>query len=163
MGVLANGQIIPDAPALYRPPTQQVSGSLIEAAASKTLASNAAAAEAAQKLGAGQKGAGRRRRRRSHKVKKGGAQTMNASIPNLPTANSIPGVSHVQNHLDAVDHLNDIKAGAMFDSTLNAAPVNVGGRRKRSRKAKNGRRHNRTHRRGNSKSTHRHRRSRRAV
>lgn len=161
MGVLANGQIIPDAPALYKPPAQQINGSALEAAAQKTLASQAAAAEAAQKLGAGQKGAGRRRR--SRKVKRGGAQTLNASIPNLPTANSIPGVSHEQNHLDAVNNLNDAKAAAMFDSTLNAAPVNVGGRRKRSRKAKNGRRHNRTHRRGNRKSTHRNRRSRRAV
>jgi len=158
MGVLANGQIIPDAPAMYKPPAQQINGSTLEAAAQKTLASQAAAAEAAQKLGAGQKGAGRRRR-----VKRGGAQTLNASIPNLPTAGSIPGVSHEQNHLDAVNNLNQIKAGAMFDSTLNAAPVNVGGRRKRSRKAKNGRRHNRTHRRGNRKSTHRNRRSRRAV
>lgn len=162
MGVLANGQKIPDAPPLYNPPTQQINGSALEAAAQKTLASQAASAEAAQKLGAGQKGAGRRNRK-SKKVKRGGAQTMNASIPNLPTANSIPGVSHEQNHLDAVNNLNQLKADGMFDSTLNAQPVNVGGRRKRSRKAKNGRRHNRTHRRRDHKSTRRHRRSRRAV
>lgn len=158
MGVLANGQIIPDAPAMYKPPAQNTPGSIIEAAATKTLATQAAAAEAAQKLGAGQKGAGKRRR-----VKRGGAQTLNASIPNLPTANSIPGVSVAKNHLGGVDNLNQIRAGAMYDSLWKSQPMTVGGRRKRSRKAKNGRRHNRTHRRGNRKSTHRNRRSRRAV
>jgi pyruvate/2-oxoglutarate dehydrogenase complex dihydrolipoamide acyltransferase (E2) component len=162
MGVQANGQIIPDAPALYKPPAQQINGSALEAAAQKTLASQAAAAEAAQKLGAGQKGAGRRKRK-SKKVKRGGAQTMNASPINIPTAGSIPGVDPMKNHLDAVNNLNQIKADGMFDKTLNAQPIAVGGRRKRSRKAKNGRRHNRTHRRRNHKSTRSHRRSRRAV
>ena len=153
---LPNGQIIHQPPALHTPPVQDIEGSALEAASKTTVESNAKLAEAVKSMGAGQKGASRRRKTR--KVKRGGAN-LNAHIPDLPEAGTIRGVSHAQNHLDAVNNLNQIKYDAVGDKDIHAQPIQLGGKgKKRSRKAKkHGRSRNRTHRGRNSKSTHRRR------
>ncbi len=148
--------------------TQNIEGGPIEAATAKTLASQARAAAAAKALGAGMKGSARRRYR-------GGAVNLNASIPVIPEANSIKGVSHVTNHLNAVNNLNQIRADKVYDNLINATPMKVGGFRFRdaeemypgsgthedtirSRKSKkHGRRSKRTHRRKRNKSSTRRR------
>lgn len=155
MTTLASGQIIPSAPPLHTPPVQDLQGSALEAASKNTIDSNAKLAETAKAMGAGQKGSSRRKR---------GGGVLDAHIPSIPEAGTIRGVSHTQNHLTNVDNLNSVRAGAMYDKLANSQPYTVGGRRtKRHRKAKNGRRNNRTHRRRNSKSTSRGGRSRRTV
>lgn len=156
MTTLPNGQIIHQPPGLYTPPVQDLEGSALEAASKTTLESNAKLAEAAKSLGAGQKGSSRRRRTR--KAKRGGAN-LNAKIPDLPEAGTIRGVSHSQNHLNAVNNLNQIKYDAIGDKDIHAQPIQLGGKgKKRSRKAKkHGRSRNRTHRGRHSKSTHRRR------
>jgi len=164
MTTLASGQIIPAAPALHTPPVQDLEGSALEAASKTTLDSNAKLAETAKAMGAGQKGSSRRKR----SLKRGGADSLNAHIPSVPEAGTIRGVSHAQNHLTNVNNLNQIRADSSGDKLMNAQPYDPtptkGGRRtKRHRKAKNGRRNNRTHRRGNRKSTSRGGRSRRSV
>jgi hypothetical protein len=157
MTTLPSGQILPRAPPLHTPAVQHLQGSPLEAASARTLESNARLAETAKSMGAGQKGARR----------KGGAVNMNAQIPSLPEAGTIPGVSHAQNHLRNIDNLNQLRADASGDKLMNAQPYDPhvkGGRRtKRHRKAKNGRSSNRTHRRGHRRSTHRGGRSRRSV
>uniref|UniRef100_A0A6C0ENJ0 Uncharacterized protein n=1 Tax=viral metagenome TaxID=1070528 RepID=A0A6C0ENJ0_9ZZZZ len=164
MTTLASGQIIPQAPALHTPPVQDLEGSALEAASKNTLASNAKLAETAKAMGAGQKGSSRRKKRTA---RRGGADSLNAHIPSIPEAGTIRGVSHAQNHLTNVNNINQIRADASGDKLMNAQPYDptpTGGRRtKRHRKAKNGRRNNRTHRRGNRKSTSRGGRSRRSV
>jgi hypothetical protein len=157
-----NGQMIASAgPTMYLPAAQNIEGGPLDAAANKTIASQAAQVEAAKALGAGQKGSSRRKRR-------GGAvPNLNASIPLIPTANSIPGVSVANTHLNAVNNLNQIRTDASYDSLINAQPRQVAGRRRKTvRKHKgrtNGRRSNRTHRRGNRKSSSRRRGSRRIL
>ena len=160
MTTLPSGQIIPVQPAMRLPPVQHLEGSALEAASQKTLASNAALAATAKSMGAGQKG-GRR-------VRKGGAQHLNATIPSLPEAGTIHGTSHAQNHLTNVNNLNQIIADKSGDSLINAQPYDPtptkGGRRtKRHRKAKNGRSNKRTHRRRNRKSSSHSRRSRSSL
>jgi hypothetical protein len=161
MTTLPSGQILPHAPTLYTPSVQHLQGSPLEAASARTIESNARLAETAKSMGAGQKGARRK--------KKGGAApiNMNAQIPSLPEAGTISGVSHAQNHLRNIDNLNQLRADASGDKLMNAQPYDPhmkGGRRtKRHRKAKNGRRSNRTHRRGHRRSTHRGGRSRRSI
>ncbi len=68
----------------------------------------------------------------------------NATIPSLPEAGTIPGVSHAGVHLAGVDNLNQIRASAVGDSLSNAAPYTprMGG--KRTRRKANGRRNKRT-------------------
>jgi hypothetical protein len=61
---------------------------------------------------------------------------MNAQIPSLPEGGTIPGVSHAQNHLKAVDNLNQIRASAAGDSLINAQPKQHGGSSKKKRKTK---------------------------
>ena len=161
MTTLASGQIIPQAPALHTPPVQDIQGSPLEAASKNTLDANAKLAETAKAMGAGQKGSGRRRMH-------GGADNLNAHIPSVPEAGTIRGVSHANVHVAGVNNLNQIRANAVGDKLMNVQPYDPtptkGGRRtKRHRKAKNGRRNNRTHRRGNRKSTSRGGRSRRSV
>lgn len=148
------GRLIASAPPkMYIPPTQNISGSAIDAASSKTLSDQSTAAQAAKTLGVGQKGARRRRR--------GGAVNLNAQVPILPEAGTIKGVSHETNHLNAVNTLNQLKADAVYDSAIKAAPVRLGGRK--TKRKHNGRRKRRTHRRKHSKSSHRRRRSSRRV
>lgn len=154
---LANGQIIPPETKMHIPPTQQVQGGILNAAADKTISANQHQAEVAAKMGAGQKG--------GRKVKRGGAESLNAPASNLPSAGSIPGVDPTMTHIRLTDHLNSIVAAAAGDKLHNAAPyypAKSGGKRTK-RKSKHGRRHHRTYRRGNRKSTTHRRRSRRNV
>ncbi len=173
-----NGQMtVESGPAPYTPAAQSIAGGPINAAAAKTMAAQAQQVAAAKALGAGQKGSARRRRRH-----RGGATNLNASIPFMPTANSIPGVSAANNHLNAVNNLNQIRADKVYDALQNAPPLKVGGFRlrdaeelypmsgthedtKRTRriKKKHGRRNHRTHRRRNRKSSTRSRRRHRSV
>ena len=183
-----SGQIIvTQGPAMYQDVAQKMEGGPLDAAANKTLASQAAQVEATKALGAGQKGSSRRKRKGSKKRKtkrrqRGGASSLNAVIPQIPTANSIPGVSNTQLHLNAVNNLNQIRTDSSYDSLINAQPRQIAGFRLRDAeelypgsgtqedtkggrktKKKNGRRHNRTHRRRNRKSSSRSRRVRRVL
>lgn len=163
--VAPNGQIIMGATPMYIPPHQNVEGGIQNAAANKTMVSQAKAAEIAKSLGAGQKGSSRRR---------GGA--VNAAPMNVPTANSIPGVSASQNHINGVNLLNQFKADRVYDGLITATPRQVAGFRMRDeskygakRKTikrvtkKHGRRSNRTHRRKHRKSSNNNRRGNRTV
>ena len=132
-------------------PAQEVEGGILNAASNKTIASNAHQAEVAAKMGAGQKGAGRRKK----KVKRGGAENLNAPSSLLPTAGSIAGVHPDDVSIKNINNYNDILAAATGDKLANAAPyfpAKTGGKRTK-RKAKYGRRNNRTHRRRNNKSS----------
>jgi hypothetical protein len=156
---LSNGQILPAQITLHTPPAQNAPGGPLNAAADVTIASRQHQIETAQKMGAGQKG-GRKR-----KLKRGGAQTLNAPSSLLPSAGSIPGVDPTNSHIKAVDTLNAIRAAATGDKLANAAPyypAKTGGKRTK-RRAKHGRRNHRTHRRGHNKSAGTRRRSRRTV
>ena len=155
--VTSNGQIIVNSgPPLHTGFTQQITGTPIDAAANKTLAAHAQQVATAKAMGAGQKGASRRRKRMR------GGVNLNASIPSVPEAGTIPGVSHAQNHLDAVNNLNQIRADKVYDGLHNATPRTVGGKRSRKVK-KNGRSHKRTHRRKHRKHATRHRRTRNVL
>jgi hypothetical protein len=165
--VSSNGQIIQQAPALYAPPVQDLQGSALEAASTKTIASNAALAATAKAMGAGQKGSSRKRSR-NHRVKKGGASTLQANAVNIPEAGTIRGVSAMKNHLMNVDNLNQIRADAAYDKLGNSQPYDPtpakGGRRtKRKHTQRHGRRDNRTNRRRYRKSFTHSRRSRRSL
>jgi hypothetical protein len=152
--VTSSGQIIVNSgPPLHTGFTQQITGTPIDAAASKTLAAHAQQVAAAKSLGAGQKGASRRRKRMR------GGVNLNASIPSVPEAGTIAGVSHAQNHLDAVNNLNQIRADKVYDGLHNATPRSVGGKRSRKVK-KNGRSNKRTNRRKHGKHATRNRRAR---
>jgi hypothetical protein len=171
-----NGQIIVNQPpTIETGPQQAMTGSPIDAAASKTLTANANQIAAAKSLGAGQKGSSRRRRR--HR----GGSNMTASIATVPEAGTMKGVSYANNHINAINNLNQLRASGAYDSLTSAPPMQIkGGFRlsdaetmypgsgthvytKRSRKTKkrNGGSNKRTHRRISRKSsTHRSRRRR---
>lgn len=151
MTTLPNGQIIPAAPPLFKPPVQDLQGSALEAASTKTIASQAQLVSATRSLGAGQKGA-------SRKMRKRGGASLNATIPSIPEAGTIRGVSHEMNHLNAVNNLNQIRADASGDSLINAQPIKLGGTKRHRKAKKHGRRSNRTHRRRSGKSSHSRRR-----
>jgi len=153
----ATGRLVATAgPKMYIPPTQNITGSAIDAASSKTLSDQETAATASRTLGVGQKGAGRRRRR-------GGAVNLNAQVPILPEAGTIRGVSHETNHLNAVNTLNQLKADSIYDSQINAPAFQVAGRKRKTRRKSNGGRNRRTYRRKYRKSSNRNRRTRRRV
>ena len=185
MGVLPytvgpTGQItFSQPPGVITPPSQNMTGSPIDAAASKTLSGQAMQVAAAKSLGAGQKGASRKRRRRKQR----GGQNLTASIPSMPTANSMPDASFAKNFIESANNLNAIRAAGAYDGLQNAPPMQVkptGGFRlsdaesmypgsgtqgytKRSRKTKkNGSRNKRTHRRISRKSSARRSRRRRS-
>lgn len=151
MSQLANGRIIPAEPAMIVGDKQVgVPGGIINAASSKTVDAINQHAAAAKALGAGQKGSSRRRR--SHKRRhRGGAQpNLNANVPNIPTAGTIPGVNPADNHIKAVNTLNSIRFAGVGDNLINAAPIQLKGgtkKRKSKSKRKHGRRSKRTHRR----------------
>jgi hypothetical protein len=158
MTTLPNGQYIPLPPPLHIPPHANITGSPIDAASTATINAQNTQAATAKALGVGQKGSSRRKRLRGGLTL---TQNLNVVPPNIPTANTYPGVTTIGNHIKAVDTLNQIRASGMFDTTSKMPPIQVAGT-KRKRKT-NGRRRYRTHRRRNSKSTHRRRRSRRSV
>lgn len=158
--VTGTGQIIvTQGPTPHTGFTQNITGTPIDAAANKTLAAHAQQVATAKAMGAGQKGSSRRR---SKKRRVGGSVNLNASIPTIPEGGTITGVSHVQNHLNAVNNLNQIRADKVYDGLHNATPRSVGGKRSRKVK-KNGRSHKRTHRRKHSKHATRHRRTRHVL
>ena len=183
----ANGQVILTSGApLHIPAAQNIQGGLIEAAGAKTIASQAAAADHYKNLGAGQKGAGRRRsrkhkgKRKSRKVRRGGAQSLNMVPLGLPTANSVPGVNADDVLKGSVDLKNQIAADKSYDHLRGATPIKLGGFRFRDAeelypgsgsqedtkgrsKVKHGRRSKRTHRRRHRKSSHRRSRKRSRV
>jgi len=167
--VTSNGPQLMQEPALYKPPVQDLQGSALEAASTKTIASNASLAATAKAMGAGQKGSSRKRSLKlKRKLKRGGATNMNAQAVNLPEAGTIKGVSAMQNHLTNVDNLNQVRFSAVYDkaSSLPAydpTPAKGGKRTKRKHTQKHGRRSNRTHRGRNRKSSSHSRRSRRSV
>jgi hypothetical protein len=180
----ANGQVILTSGApLHIPAAQNIQGGLIEAASAKTIASQAAAADHYKNLGGGQKGAGRRRsrkhkgKRKSRKVRRGGAQSLNMVPLGLPTANSVPGVNADDVLKGTVDLKNKIAADNSSDHLRGATPIKLGGFRFRDAeelypgsgsqedtkgrsKVKHGRRSKRTHRRRHRKSSHRRSRKR---
>lgn len=170
MTVLPNGQIIPDPPPLILPAGQKVIGSAIDTAANKTVNAIQQQAAASRSLGVGQKGSGRRKR--------GGATNMNARIPSIPEAGTIPGVSFAQNHLDGTDNLNQIRADKVGDALINSPPIQLGGRlvkrgdgfyvltsdtKRKPRTKKHGRRSHRNHRRKHNRTSRNRRRSRRNI
>jgi hypothetical protein len=183
----SNGQVILTSGApLHIPAAQNIQGGLIEAASAKTIASQAAAADHYKNLGAGQKGAGRRRsrkhkaKRKSRKVRRGGAQSLNMVPLGLPTANSVPGVNADDVLKGSVDLKNQIVADKSYDHLRGATPIKLGGFRfrdaeelypgsgsqedtKGQSKVKHGRRSKRTHRRRHRKSAHRRSRKRSRV
>ena len=111
----ANGQLIATSgPPLHTGFTQNISGSPVEAAASKTITSQQTAAAAAKSLGAGQKA----------------GANLNVRMPAIPEAGTIPGVSHSQNHINAINTLNQLRANGVYDSQINATPIQLGGRNK---------------------------------
>lgn len=133
------GLIATSGPTPYVPKAQNVEGGLINAATAKTVESHKQAAAAYKSLGAGQKG-GRRRKMR------GGSEPANVPPSILPTANSMPGVSHENTLKSLVDNHNQLKASAVYDKLGSAPPKLVGGRIKRTRKTKkHGRRSKRNH------------------
>lgn len=170
-----NGQIIVNSgPPLHTGFVQNIQGSPLEAAAAKTLAAQANQVAAAKALGAGQKGASRKRRRMR------GGVNLTANIPSIPEAGTIQGVSHAQNHMNAINHLNQIKADQVYDGLINATPMKMGGFRLRDAeglypgsgthedtkhhrrtKKKHGSRHKRVNRRVSRKSSSRRSRRRR--
>lgn len=153
----ADGKIMAtSAPVVSKGFTQNITGSPIDAAAAKTMASQAAQAQATKALGAGQKGSSRRRRRRH----RGGSE----AIPKIPEGGTIPGVSFAGNHVKAIDNLNQLRADKVYDGLINAPAAKVGGfTKKRRGKSKNGRRNLRTRRRYRNKHTSRVRRSRHVL
>jgi hypothetical protein len=183
----SNGQVILTSGApLVIPAAQNIQGGLIEAASAKSIASQAAAASHYQNMGAGQKGAGRRTRKhkgkrklKSRKVRRGGAQSLNMVPLGLPSAGSVPGVDADNVHLQAVDLKNQVSADKLYDHLRGATPIKLGGFRLRGaedlypgsgteedtkgRRKVNGRRGKRTHRRKRSKSAHRRSRKRRHI
>ena len=178
----ANGQVILTSGApLDIPQTQNVQGGLIEAASQKTIASQAASAANYKNLGGGQKGGRRTRKRKSKSKRKvrGGAQSLNMVPLGLPTANSVPGVNSDDVLKGSVDLKNQIIADKSYDHLRTATPIKMGGFRLRGaeelypgsgteedtkgRRKVNGRRSKRTHRRKRSKSTHRRSRKRRTL
>lgn len=155
----ADGKIMAtSAPVVSKGFTQNITGSPIDAAAAKTMASQSEQAQAVKALGAGQKGASRRRLRRY----RGGSE----GIPKIPEGGTIPRVSFAGNHVNAVDNLNQLRADKVYDGLANAPPVKVGGFTKKRRgksKKRHGRRNNRTRRGNRNKHTSRIRRSRHVL
>lgn len=151
----------------------KLEGSIAQVAAAKTAGDAAQAAATYKELGAGQKGSARTRKGRGRRLRGGAAQTVQPS--NLPSANSIPGISATGVSKGLTDLQAQLKASASYDKLANAQPMTVqGGRRggfllrgaeelypgsgtqedtkrKRKTKKKHGRRHSRTHRRKHSR------------
>ena len=127
-----------------------VPGGILNAASAKTVASINQHAAAAKALGAGQKGASRKRSHKRRRHRGGAEQNLNANIPNIPSAGSIPGVNPADNHIKAFNTLNSIRYAGSYDKLLNAQPIKLTGgtkKRKSKSKRKHGRRSKRTHRR----------------
>lgn len=164
--IVMNGNDVPKPQPIALP---KLEGSIAQVAAAKTAGDAAQAAATYKELGAGQKGSARTRKGRGRRLRGGAAQTVQPS--NLPSANSIPGISATGVSKGLTDLKAQIQASSSYDKLANAQPMTVGGRRrggfllrgaeelypgsgtqedtkrKRKTKKKHGRRHNRTHRR----------------
>jgi hypothetical protein len=159
--IVMNGNDVPKPQPIALP---KLSGSIAQVAAAKTAGDAAQAAATYQELGAGQKGSSRKRKGRGRRLRGGASQTVQPS--NLPSANSIPGISATGVGAGLTNLSPQLKASASYDKLANAQPMTVGGfllrgaeelypgsgtqedtKRKRKTKKKHGRRHNRTHRR----------------
>lgn len=169
---LPNGQqVVAQPPPLKFGFTQNIEGGVIDAAAKSTINAQQNQVAASKALGVGQKGSSRRRK---HK-KRGGAYV---SPLFMPTANSIKGVSALQNHINLTNTHNQIVADKSYDALQNAPPIQLGGfrlrgaedlypgsgtqpdtKRRRRTKKRNGRSHKRINRRRSLKSSHRRRRA----
>jgi hypothetical protein len=143
-------------PPLKTPAIQNVQGGILNAATAKSGASRQEAADAYKNLGGGQKG-GRRMR--------GGSGPGNVPASPLPTAGSIPGVSHATVMQKIINNHNDIVTAGAYDKLGSAPPIKLGGRRVKKRRStkKHGRRRNRTHRRRGKRTSHIRSRSRRSI
>ena len=151
-----NGQLTATTlPPQKTPAVQDVEGGILNAATAKSVASNAKTAEIYKSLGAGQKGGKRKYR--------GGAGNVPASP--LPTAGSIPGVSHQSVMQKIINNHNDIVTAGSYDKLANAPPIKLGGQRVKRRRStkKHGRRHNGTRRRRSRRNSRICRRSRRTI
>jgi hypothetical protein len=146
----ANGALIATGlPPQKVPAVQNVEGGIIGAATAKTVISRQEAANAYKNLGAGQKG---------------GSAPANVPPSALPTAGSIPGVSHEGVMQKIINNHNQLTADAAYDGLSRSQPKLVGGRVKRRRSTKkHGRRRNGTRRRRSKRNSRIRRRSRRTV
>ncbi len=115
MTVHSSGQIVAtDLPAQHKGTTSHLPGGLLNAAAAKTAASIAEQSSHAKAAGVRMKGGG--------------------TVINVPPAaegGTVPGVSFAANHANLIGTLNQLKAGAVYDSLIGAQPYKVGGRRHR--------------------------------
>jgi len=150
-----NGQLTATTlPPQKTPAVQAVEGGILNAATAKSVASNAKTAEIYKSLGAGQKGGKRKYR--------GGGGNVPASP--LPTAGSIPGVSHQSVMQKIINNHNDIVTAGVYDKLGSAQPKLIGGSVKRRRSTKkHGRKRNRTHRRRSRRNSRIRHRSRRTI
>lgn len=137
--ITANGQIIEPAHSAPNEPhaPQKMAGSAVDAATASLSAKVSQQAAASKSLGAGQRGAGRRKKR-------GGG---NVVPPAIPTSNSIQGISPASVHETAVNNLAQLRASAVYDKHIGAQPMQVGGKKKKTRRKRNGRSNTRNHRR----------------
>ena len=143
--ITANGQIIEAAHSAPNEPhaPQKMAGSAVDAATASLSAKTSQQVAASKSLGAGQRGAGKRRK----KYKGGG----NVVPPAIPTASSIQGISPASVHAGAVNNLAQLRAGAVYDKHIGAQPMQVGGKKKKTRRKRNGRNNTRNHRRSRSR------------
>jgi len=137
-------------PALSSGFTQNIEGGQLNAAVSKTQTGIATQASHVLASGAGIRG-GRRMR--------GGQIT--ASVPIVPEANSIPGVSHAGVQQSLIQNVNQLKADRVYDGLASATPYKInGGFRFREEELNGGkkrRRKTKKHGRGKRKHTRRNR------
>ena len=142
-------------PALASGFTQNIEGGQLNAAVSKTQNGIATQASHVLASGAGIRG-GRRMR--------GGQIT--ASVPTIPEANSIPGISHAGVQQSLVQNVNQLKADRVYDGLASATPYKInggfrfreedmnGGKKRRRKTKKHGRgkrKHTRRNRHGNGR------------
>ena len=140
MNISSNGQHIATAlPELHPGFKQNLAGGLLEGAAKKTASSMAAQAKHASKGGVSMRGSGRTEYHPVHGAEGG----------------TIKGVSANANTGKLLEHVNALRAGAVYDNLANTTPYKVGGKRRRKT---NGRSNKRNNRRRRSKSSHRTRR-----
>jgi len=118
---------------------QNIEGGLLEGAANRTANSIKMQAGHAVKAGVTMRGGGRTE---FHPAQVAEGKTM-------------PGVSAAANTGKLLQHLNGIRAGAVYDHLGGTTPYKVGGKRKRKTNGRRNKRHNRRRSRKSSHSTRR--------
>jgi hypothetical protein len=145
--VNADGRIIENQyPAHAEMHIQKITGSPVDAAVSRNMAATSAQASASLSLGAGQRGSSRKRKRRKLR----GGQAGHVVPPMIPTAGTIPGINPANNHERAGNLLAQVKADSAYDKYIEATPIKLGGRKKKTKTKRNGRNSKRNHRRKRS-------------